>query len=134
MNKKSLTKKFNVLYHQVDQMGIVHHAQYLYFLEQTRIEWLHNQGVSFAQLERDGILLPLTKLSINYKSPLHFDDTFFVHLSLDFFDRSFVTFSYVIEDEKEKELTTATTTLVFVDASTRKVIRCPLNLNKIFKQ
>lgn len=51
MSKKNITIMNTVHYHQVDQMGIMHHAQYVYALEQSRIEWLQNQGVSYGDLE-----------------------------------------------------------------------------------
>ena len=94
MCNKKTTSSCVVQYHQVDQMGIVHHAQYAYFLEQSRIEWLQHQGVSYAALEKDGILLPLTDISIQYKQPLRFEERFFVHVSLESLDGFFVTFSY----------------------------------------
>ena len=81
MSKKNTTIKLKVNYHQVDQMGIVHHAQYAYFFEQARIDWLQKQGVSYAVLEQTGILLPLTDIAIAYKRPLRFDEDFSVHTS-----------------------------------------------------
>ncbi len=125
MSKKSITKKFRVFYHQVDQMGIVHHAQYAYFLEQSRIDWLRNLGIRYADLERDGILMPLTEISIQYKRPLHFDDSFFVHTQLTSFDNYFVTFSYRLELEDKTLVATADTRLVFMDATIRRAIKCP---------
>jgi acyl-CoA thioester hydrolase len=126
------TKRFKVHYHQVDQMGLMHHAQYLYVLEQARIDWLQNQNISYALMEKSGILLPVADLSIRYKRPLHFDDTFFVHTFLDKIERSFVTFSYVIEDEQQKLFARAKTRLVFVSEQTRKAISCPQHLQKVF--
>src|SRR6056300_1392267 len=96
------TTGFKVHYHQVDQMGVMHHAQYLYVLEQARIDWLQKQGVSYAALEESGILLPVVQISIDYKRPLRFDDTFFVQLKLDKAERSFVDFSYVLMDEHKQ--------------------------------
>ena len=127
-----LTKKFNVHYHQVDQMGVMHHAQYLYVLEQARINWLQNQGVSYAALEESGILLPVVNISIDYKRPLRFEDTFFVHTILEHAERSFVDFSYLLEDEQQKVLTKAVTRLVFVSAVSRQAIYCPEDLKSIF--
>ena len=127
-----LTKKFNVHYHQVDQMGVMHHAQYLYVLEQARINWLQNQGVSYAALEESGILLPVVNISIDYKRPLRFEDTFFVHTILENAERSFVDFSYLLEDEQQKVLTKAVTRLVFVSAVSRQAIYCPEDLKSIF--
>ena len=100
MSKINTTIKLKVNYHQVDQMGIVHHAQYAYFFEQARIDWLHQQGVSYASLEESKILLPLTEISISYKRPLIFDEPFFVHTTLESFEPYFVVFSYRIENEQ----------------------------------
>lgn len=132
MGKKNTTKKFRVFYHQVDQMGIVHHAQYAYYLEQSRIDWLRNFGIHYADLERDGILMPLTEISLQYKRPLHFDDTFFVHTQLTSFEQYFVTFSYRLELEDKTLVATADTRLVFMDATTRRAIKCPLFLLEHF--
>lgn len=126
------TKEFKVHYHQVDQMGVMHHAQYLYVLEQSRINWLQNRGVSYAALEKSGILLPVVNISIDYKRPLRFEDTFFVHTILEHAERSFVDFSYVLEDEQQKILTKAVTRLVFVSAVSRRSIHCPEDLKSIF--
>lgn len=132
MSKKKATFKFKVHYHQVDQMGVVHHAQYVYFLEQARIQWLENHGVRYAALEKKGILLPVVSLSIDYKRPLHFDDSFFCHLALEEFKGSTVQFSYRLEDEVGTHLTSAKTTLVFVNATTRRAMKCPEELMIIF--
>ena len=106
-------------------MGIVHHAQYAYFFEQARIDWLQNQVVSYAVLEQTGILLPLTEIAIAYKRPLRFDEHFSVHTSLQTFEPHFILFSYYIENEQEKKITTASTRLVFVDAKTMRAMKCP---------
>jgi len=132
MRKKNTTKNFHVLYHQVDQMGVVHHVQYAYFLEQSRIDWLLHQGVRYAALEKSGILLPVVDISIQYKRPLHFDDVFLVHTTLTAFERSFISFSYYIENELGVLIANATTRLVFVDANTRKAIKCPEKLYHAF--
>lgn len=132
MSKKNTTIKLKVHYHQVDQMGIVHHAQYAYFFEQARIDWLHNQGLSYAALENDGILLPLTELSIEYKRPLRFDESFYVHTSITLFEPYYVVFSYTIENEMKTMLTSAKTRLVFVDGNTMRAMKCPNVLQEIF--
>lgn len=125
MSKKKTTIQLKVNYHQVDQMGIVHHAQYAYFLEQARIDWLHKQGVSYAALEQDGILLPLTDISIQYKRPLRFDETFFVHSDFDIVDNYFINFKYLIENVENTKIATATTRLVFVEKQSMRAMKCP---------
>jgi acyl-CoA thioester hydrolase len=133
MCSKKLTVQNQVHYHQVDQMGIVHHAQYAYFLEQARIQWLYQQGISYAALEKDGILLPLRDISIHYSQPLRFEDKFFVHLVLENSADFTIDFSYTIEHEDGTKIATASTRLVYVDAVSRKAIKCPTVLQAIFQ-
>ena len=113
-------------------MGVMHHAQYVYALEQSRIEWLQRQGVSYGDLEKKGILLPVVDISLQYKKPLHFEDLYFVHASLDELNGYYVDFSYVIENQQKVCVATATTRLVFVDEQTRRAMKCPDYLLKVF--
>ena len=133
MSKKIITIQNSVHYHQVDQMGVMHHAQYVYALEQSRIEWLQRQGVSYGDLEKKGILLPVVDISLQYKKPLHFEDLYFVHASLDELNGYYVDFSYVIENQHKDCVATATTRLVFVDEQTRRAMKCPNFLLKVFR-
>ena len=132
MSKKNITIQNTVDYHQVDQMGVMHHAQYVYALEQSRIEWLQNQGVSYGDLEKKGILLPVVDITIQYKKPLHFEDIYLVHATLDVLEGYYVDFSYVIENQQKVCVATATTRLVFVDEQTRRAMKCPDYLLKVF--
>ena len=113
-------------------MGVMHHAQYVYALEQSRIEWLQSQGVSYGDLEKKGILLPVVDISLQHKKPLHFEDLYFVHASLDELNGYYVDFSYVIENQQKVCVATATTRLVFVDEQTRRAMKCPDFLLKVF--
>ena len=133
MSKKNITIQNTVHYHQVDQMGVMHHAQYVYALEQSRIEWLQSQGVSYGDLEKKGILLPVVDISLQYKKPLHFEDLYFVHASLDELNGYYVDFSYVIENQHKDCVATATTRLVFVDEQSRRAMKCPDFLLKVFR-
>ena len=132
MSKKNITIQNTVHYHQVDQMGVMNHAQYVYALEQSRIEWLQNQGVSYGDLEKKGILLPVVDITIQYKKPLHFEVIYLVHATLDVLEGYYVDFSYVIENQQKVCVATATTRLVFVDEQTRRAMKCPDFLLKVF--
>ena len=133
MSKKNITIQNSVHYHQVDQMGVMHHAQYVYALEQSRIEWLQRQGVSYGDLEKKGILLPVVDITLQYKKPLHFEDLYFVHARLDELNGYYVDFSYVIENQQKDRVATATTRLVFVDENIRRAMKCPDFLLKVFR-
>ena len=57
---KYRTGKIKVRYNETDQMGIVHHSNYLKFFELARIEWLEKLNMPYEEIERNNI----TKLKI----------------------------------------------------------------------
>jgi acyl-CoA thioester hydrolase len=63
-----------VRYAETDRMGLLHHAQYLVYFEQARVELLRARGLSYKDLEDQGYLLVLTKLEVRYRRPARFDD------------------------------------------------------------
>src|SRR5215470_11173264 len=63
-----------VRYAETDQMGLVHHANYLVYFEQGRTELLRACGLSYKELEEKGYLLVLTRAEVRYRSPARYDD------------------------------------------------------------
>lgn len=59
--------QIRVRYGETDQMGVVHHGNYALYLEMGRIEWLRKLGVSYKDMEKNGVMLPVVSLTINYK-------------------------------------------------------------------
>jgi acyl-CoA thioester hydrolase len=67
--------EIKVRYYETDAQGFVHHANYLQYFELARVEQLLALGHDYAQLERDGILLVVNKISCKYHRPSKFGDT-----------------------------------------------------------
>jgi acyl-CoA thioester hydrolase len=63
-----------VRYAETDRMGLLHHANYLVYFEQGRIELLRSNGLSYKDLEDQGYLLVLTKMEVRYRWPARYDD------------------------------------------------------------
>ena len=61
------TKPFLVRYYETDKMGIVHHSNFLRYLEIARLEWLNKLGLDYNEIEKNGIILPVVDVSISYK-------------------------------------------------------------------
>ena len=74
--------RHRVLYGDTDQMGIVYYANYLRFFEGARGEWIRNLGVSYAQIEEKGILLPVLEVGIRYLRPARYDDVLEIPMSV----------------------------------------------------
>jgi len=114
-----------VRYAETDQMGVVHHGNYASYLELARLEWLENIGFSYKKLEAEGIMLPVYDLKFCFKQPAYFDDTLTVETSLAKIPGASIVFDYKIYNTDHKLITSAQSTLVFVDVKTRRPIRCP---------
>ena len=67
---KFFSQPFLIKYSDTDQMGIVHHSNYLKYFENARIAWLRDLGVSYKKIEEDGILMPVVSASLEFIIPL----------------------------------------------------------------
>ena len=63
-----------VRYAETDQMKFAHHSAYVVWFEMARIELLRRMGLNYAQMEKDGFLLPVLEIGIKYFKPAFFDD------------------------------------------------------------
>jgi len=71
-----------VRYAETDQMKFAHHSSYIVWFELARIEWMHAQGIDYAELEKQGVLLPVLEVNARYIKPARFDDTLYIKCSL----------------------------------------------------
>ena len=61
-------------YHETDKMGVIHHSNYVKWMEEARIAFMDELGMSYRTLEELGIVSPVTGISVDYRHPAHFDD------------------------------------------------------------
>ena len=61
-------------YAETDQMGIIHHSVYPVWYEAARTEYIKMAGITYTQLEQQGVMLPLTELTCRYLRPVHYED------------------------------------------------------------
>ncbi|MFN0134321.1 MAG: acyl-CoA thioesterase [Phycisphaerales bacterium] len=66
--------RLRIRYSECDPMGVAHHAAYAPWLEIARTELLRDTGVTYADLERAGVFLVITRLECRYRRPLFYDD------------------------------------------------------------
>ncbi|GAB3804463.1 acyl-CoA thioesterase [Virgibacillus kimchii] len=67
-------KLMRVQYKDTDQMGVVHHGNYIIWFEVGRTEWMRHFGMAYHQLEEAGLLLPVVDVNVQYKKSARFDD------------------------------------------------------------
>ncbi|MDR3093113.1 MAG: acyl-CoA thioesterase [Bacteroidales bacterium] len=126
--------QLRVRYGETDQMGYVYYGNYPLYYEVARTEWLRTLGLSYRQMEEEGILLPVRSLNVCYISAAHYDDLLTVRVMLKKLPGVRIHFFYEIYNEQQTLLNTGETELIFVDAKTRKPRKAPeILLNELQK-
>lgn len=59
-------------YYETDQMGIIHHANYLHWFEEARIDMMEQMGMGYDLMEKQGIISPVLSVHCDYKSMARF--------------------------------------------------------------
>ena len=67
--------KHKVQYYETDQMGIVHHSNYIRWFEEARMDFMEKMGMGYDQMESQGILSPVLSVEAKYLRMVHFGDT-----------------------------------------------------------
>lgn len=71
-----------VQYYETDKMGIVHHSNYIRWMEEARIDFLEKIGWAFDRLEAEGLLSPVIGVDCFYKAPTKFGDSVEIYASV----------------------------------------------------
>jgi acyl-CoA thioester hydrolase len=104
---------FRVRYAETDQMGIVHHASYVVWMEEGRSQWMRAHGNSYAQFEEEGLLLVVSELYLRYKQPARYDQRVTVRCWVESVRSRQIQFNYEVVDAQTGE--------VFVNAYTQHI-------------
>ena len=86
-----------VRYGDTDQMGIAYYANYLYWFEIARTEWLRARGKSYREIEASGVVLPVIEAHCRYLKPARYDDRLRLVSWVGELSRVVVRFDYRIE-------------------------------------
>jgi acyl-CoA thioester hydrolase len=92
------TTQRRVRFHETDAMGVVHHASYLHYLEDARVDFLRQLGRPYSALrDVDGIEFAVIGIELAYHAPLRFDELFEVHAGIGSVRRASFTIEYLVE-------------------------------------
>lgn len=113
-------------YYETDQMGIIHHSNYIRWFEEARTNLLDQMGFGYDQLEKLGIIIPVLAITCTYKSMVYFNDCVYIIPKIEAFNGVRLTVSYQILDKTTGELrTTGESKHCFLDKNNR-----PISLKK----
>lgn len=126
--------EFRVRYSETDQMGVVYHAEYLVWCEVGRTDYIRGVGVSYAELEAQGLMLAVADATIRYHAPARYDDVIRVETRLVEVRSRAITFEYLMRNGSTGErLATARTLLVSLD-STGKPVPMPPEVRALMQR
>ncbi len=108
---------------ETDAMGIVHHAAYLPYLEEARVEYLRHLGHPYTEVRRGGHNFAVLEVSVQYRRPLVFDEVVDVALTAGAVTRATFQLAYLLTVDDEVRAT-AVTVHGCVD-DTGKAVRLP---------
>ena len=83
-------------YYETDQMGVVHHSNYIRWFEEARIDLLKQHGIDYRGLEQRGIIIPVVDVSCIYLRSVRFDDEVEIHLALTRYTGARMCFAYEV--------------------------------------
>jgi acyl-CoA thioester hydrolase len=115
-----------VRYSETDQMGIVHHANYLVWFESARSELCRAKGFSYKEMEEvDGSFIVVAESYCRYKAPAHYDDVLIVRTRVDEIRSRSIRFMYEVLRPSDESLIAEGETLHLVTDREQKVRRIP---------
>ena len=128
------THSIRVRYGETDPMKYVYYGNYAEYFEVARVELFRTLGISYDEIERRGIFLPVSEYKIKYLKPGLYDQLLEIHTYIKKIPAVKIEFEYEIYNEDKVKITEASTTLFFLDAETNKIVRCPDFLLNLIKE
>jgi acyl-CoA thioester hydrolase len=123
-----------VRYQETDQMGIVHHANYIIWFEIGRTDLCRVAGFPYKEIEKRGLILVVTEVDCRYRAPYHYDDEVLIRTSISEAASRAMTFTYELRDSAGEKLhATGFSKHVWVDLQTRRPTTADADVMKAFE-
>ena len=124
-NMFSYSIQIRVRYADTDQMGYVYYGNYARYYEIARVESLRHLGLTYNEIEKSGVMMPVLENKSKYLRPALYDELLTIRLFIRDLPAKRVTFEYEIYNEQEKLINLGETTLAFIHADSRKPCQAP---------
>ncbi len=103
-------------------MGVLYYAEYLHIFERARSAYIRERGMSYADVEKKGVILPVREAECRYRSPARYDELVLVRTGVSEWGRASLRFVYEMwNEDKTRLLATGMTQHALVDATGRPI-------------
>lgn len=113
-------------YYETDRMGIVHHSNYIRWMEEARLDLMRQSGSDYSAIERLGIIMPVVDVSCRYLHSVRYDEQVAIHAHLSSFNGIRAAFRYEMFLPDGTCAVTGTSSHCFLDEAGR----FPVNLKR----
>ncbi|MGZ3854031.1 MAG: acyl-CoA thioesterase [Flavisolibacter sp.] len=117
---QAFISKIRVGYSDTDQMGFVHHSNYLKYYEAARWNLFRHWGIPYKEIEEEGVLLPVVSVRIQFLKPAFYDEELTIETTIVSVKGAKIILNYRTFNEANEAINTATITVAFVNSHTRK--------------
>lgn len=104
-------------YYETDQMGCIHHSNYIRWFEEARIFFFEQVGCSYHTMEHElKLISPVLEVTAQYRSMVHFNDVVDISIHVEAFNGIKLKLAYEVRDHESGELrTTGTSSHCFLN-------------------
>jgi len=93
-----------VRYGETDQMGVVHHANFLLYMEEGRTRLMRELGLPYSEMERQGWALVVRSTELRYRGSAHYDEELRIVTRIERLGRASAVFAYDIHRAADDRL------------------------------
>ena len=124
----------DVRYYETDQMGIVHHSNYIRYFECGRSDLLDKVGLPLTEIEAAGVMMPIVSVECKYRTPARLGDKLKIVSIIDSVPMAKLPVRSEVYNQDGVLLCEGKVVLGFIDAKSRRPIRCPKDLAAIIEK
>ena len=103
-----------VQYYETDKMGIVHHSNYIRWMEESRISFLMSIGLDYSTLEKRGVISPVIGVNVRYRKPTYFGEEISIEVSIKEYTGVKLIFNYTMKNKDNQVVLTGESEHCFV--------------------
>ncbi len=104
--KKNFVYRRAANYYETDQMAIIHHSNYVRWMEEARMAWMASLGVDYAEMERLGVISPVVSINVKYKKPVLYGEIVDIEVSVKKYNGVKLALAYEMTNIETGEVTT----------------------------
>lgn len=91
-------------YYETDQMGIIHHSNYIRWMEEARMEYLNQLGFPMEKIEAFGIVSPVVSVSCEYRKSCYLNEILCIRVKVQEYKGVKLILNYEITEKKTGQL------------------------------